>query len=111
MSDTEEAEQSQAKCDQILYDGTCGVCQRSVQFVNNQDHSQSFAFEPLEGGAAADTVILRTANGTIYTKSAAAIQILKRLGGGWRIVAGLLEVLPLSIRDSIYDWVARHRHL
>jgi predicted DCC family thiol-disulfide oxidoreductase YuxK len=103
--------QSEAQCDQILYDGTCAICQRSIQFVNNQDKNQAFKFEPLEGGAVADTVIFRTAAGVVYTKSAAAIQILKRLGPGWRILAGLLEVLPLSIRDSVYDWVARHRHL
>src|SRR5580765_6611968 len=102
---------SEAQCDQILYDGTCAFCQRSVQFVNEQDNNQSFKFEPLEGGAAADTVIFRTADGVVYTKSSAAIQILKRLGPGWRILAGLLAVLPLSFRDSVYDWVARHRHL
>jgi predicted DCC family thiol-disulfide oxidoreductase YuxK len=102
---------SEPQCDQILYDGTCAICQRSVQFVNNRDNNQAFKLEPLEGGAAADTIIFRTADGVVYTKSAAAIQILKRLGPGWRILAGLLEVLPLSIRDSVYDWVARHRHL
>jgi predicted DCC family thiol-disulfide oxidoreductase YuxK len=103
--------QSESQCDQILYDGTCGICQRSVQFVDKQDKNQAFKFEPLEGGEAADTVIFRTADGVVYTKSSAAIQILKRLGPGWRILAGLLQVLPLSIRDSVYDWVARHRHL
>jgi predicted DCC family thiol-disulfide oxidoreductase YuxK len=85
-------------------------CQRSVEFVNKQDNNQSFKFEPLGGGAAADTVIFRLPMAS-STQSHRRRSKYSSAWPGWRILAGLLEVLPLSIRDSVYDWVARHRHL
>ena len=44
----ETSQQPETQCDQILFDGTCGVCQRSIKFVNKHDQNGAFKFEPLE---------------------------------------------------------------
>jgi len=43
-------------------------------------------------------------------KSAAVIAALNVVGGGWKIAALSLRLLPRSVADKIYDWVAANRY-
>ncbi len=105
----------------LFYDGGCGLCHRFVRFVLAEDRPTAFWFSPLQGRAIAelvdeptrrtlpDSVVVRLADGTLQTKSSAAIAILDRLGGTWRVAAMLMRWIPRPLRDLGYDLVAKLR--
>jgi predicted DCC family thiol-disulfide oxidoreductase YuxK len=45
----------------------------------------------------------------MHTRSDAALRIVMRLGGAWKLAAVLLLV-PRFLRDGVYTWVARNRY-
>jgi predicted DCC family thiol-disulfide oxidoreductase YuxK len=107
----------------LFYDGHCGLCHRAVKFVLKYDRTgRAFRFAPLQGetfsalvpeaerAALPDSVIVRTADGALLVRTAAFIHILRRLGGGWRALAAILDVVPRGLRDAAYDFVARVRY-
>ncbi len=107
----------------LFYDGHCGLCHRAVKFVLRHDPSGSaFRFAPLQGatfqsrvpaGAQADlpdSVVVLTRDGALLVRSNAFLHILRRLGGGWEILASLFAVIPRPLRDVIYNLVARIRY-
>lgn len=108
----------------VLYDGVCGLCDRTVQFLLRVDREQLLRFAPLQGETAAairnrhpqldgvDSIAyVKTASGQedVYVRSTAVLKILKEAGGAWRLLAVFLLV-PRAIRDAVYDWVARNRY-
>ncbi|MGH7703230.1 MAG: thiol-disulfide oxidoreductase DCC family protein, partial [Gemmatimonadales bacterium] len=106
----------------LFYDGGCGLCHRFVRFLLAEDRDgAAFGFAPLESaafrtavpeperGALPDSLVLRTADGALLTRSAAVRHIAQRLGGVWRVLAVLAGVVPAGIRDAGYDLVARIR--
>lgn len=107
----------------IFYDGNCGLCHRFVRFVLSEDRGgRAFQFSPLGGErfeaettpaqreGLPDSVVVKTSDGDLLTRSDAALHVLKRLGGLWRLLAGLLAVVPRTARDAAYDRVAAIRH-
>jgi predicted DCC family thiol-disulfide oxidoreductase YuxK len=107
----------------LFYDGHCGLCQRSVRLILAEDATGSaFRFAPLQGEtfqglvppkereALPLSLVVQTEKGVLLTRSSGALHILGRLGGVWRLLAGLLVLLPTSLRDRLYDSVARLRH-
>ena len=54
-------------------------------------------------------VVLREADGKVFTFSDAWLELARALGGGWRVFT-LLRVVPRGLRDMVYRWLARHRH-
>lgn len=103
-------QRSPATTDVLQYDGSCGLCHRSVRMVLAEDRSgTAFTFSPLPGSDQA-SVIVETADGRTLTKSDAVIQILHRLGGLWRIIGVVFGLVPRALRDVGYDFVARIRY-
>ncbi|MBK6406194.1 MAG: DUF393 domain-containing protein [Holophagales bacterium] len=116
--------------DLVLYDGGCGLCHRSVAFLARRDRDGSlFVFAPLGGPTAtvrlvaggdgplpSGTVAVLDETGRLRTRSDAVLHALDRLGGGWRVVAGAMKVVPdLSGTASIGPWrtpvgASLHRH-
>ena len=106
----------------LLYDGHCGLCHGAVRFVLARDPSgEAFRFAPL-GGAAfeaavpealreslPDSMAVVTHEGVLLLKSDAAVHVFRRLGGGWKLLGGLIGLVPRVLRDSVYDFVARRR--
>jgi predicted DCC family thiol-disulfide oxidoreductase YuxK len=43
-------------------------------------------------------------------RSNASLYILQTLGGGWKILANILGIIPRGFRDLVYDFVARIRY-
>jgi predicted DCC family thiol-disulfide oxidoreductase YuxK len=107
----------------LFYDGHCGLCHRAVKFVLKHDRSGSaFRFAPLQGetfrsrvavekrAVLPDSVVVLANDGQLLVRSNAFIHILRRLGGGWTFLAGVIRVIPRPLRDAVYDIVARVRY-
>lgn len=104
----------------VFYDGACGLCNRFVQWLLAQDTQQQFSFAALQGEYAAkilppelsqslSTVVVRTYEGKLLSRSSAVIYICRVLGDVWALAAlGLL--IPRFLRDRAYALVARYRH-
>ena len=106
----------------LFYDGQCGFCHGAVRFVLARDpDGVAFRFAPIGGVAfeaalpadarasLPDSMAVWTADGELLVRSGAAIHVLRRIGGGWRLVAAALRIVPRPLRDAAYDFVARHR--
>ena len=110
----------------LLFDGDCALCHRTVQFFLTEDHAGTLRFAPLQGPTAASilqrhaiptdqmkSVVLVEHAGTdverVFTKSTAVLRALGNLGGFWRVV-GWLQCMPRSLRDTVYDRIARNRY-
>jgi predicted DCC family thiol-disulfide oxidoreductase YuxK len=46
----------------------------------------------------------------LLARSDAVLHILRRLGGGWKILAGAAAVVPRGLRDAAYNFIARVRY-
>ena len=110
----------------LLYDGVCGFCQKSIQFVLPRDPDDRFRFAALQSGVGKqlllrhgitlttlDTVYVLadadTARERVLSRSDAGLFVLGNLRGLWRL-AGLLRVVPRFIRDRVYDAFAKRRY-
>ena len=108
----------------VLYDGVCGLCDRTVQTLLRADRQGILTFAALQGTTAAeirarhpeiagvDSIIFVRGQGSeerVYAKSGAVLRILGEVGGTWGLLALFLAV-PRVIRDTVYDWVARNRY-
>lgn len=108
----------------IYYDGFCGFCHKTVQFVLQEDITHHYQFAPLQGVSfqeycqqnaidiriMPDSLVLITSQGQIFYKSEAFVHILMSLGGYWRILGLILRFIPRIIRDSVYDFIGKIRH-
>ena len=105
----------------LLFDGVCNLCNGFVQWVIRRDPEDHFRFAALqsetgrrllaEAGMPVDalsTVVLYE-EGRFYTHSEAALRVWRRLGGAWSWLYAL-RVVPRSLRDAVYHWVARNRY-
>ena len=104
----------------ILFDGVCNLCDSSVQFVIKHDKKDVFRFVPLQselgqkiinhiGASTIDSTILYEPGKAYYLKSDVAFKILKEIGGFYKVLL-VFSILPKSIRDHIYDYVAKNRY-
>ncbi len=111
----------------ILYDGVCGLCNRLNQFILRRDPDAIFRFASLQSPFAARTLSRHGANlhdlDTVYVvvnhelpdecllpRSDAIIFVLKQLGGIWKPLGFLFQLLPTPLRDAAYRLVARNRY-
>ncbi len=105
----------------FLYDGECGLCDRTVNFLLRVDRHAAFAFAPLQGETAEvlrqrhpdiprnlDTVVY-IENGVVYTRSRAFTQSARHLPRPWSF-GRWLGVIPRPVADLVYRLVARIRY-
>jgi len=45
----------------------------------------------------------------LYTRSTAALRVLKKMNGGWQLLYAFM-IVPEFIRNSVYNWIARNRY-
>ena len=105
----------------LFYDGDCGFCHWTVRFVLARDRGDAFRFAPIQGetfraqmgeaqfAALPDSVFVLTEDGQWLERLEAVIHVLRRLGGGWALLAALFSLFPRALRDWGYDLFARHR--
>jgi len=106
----------------LFYDGHCALCHGAVKFVLKRDRAGSFHFAPLQGetfqsrvppekrASLPDSVAVLTASGELLIRSSAFLYIFRKIGRGWRILAGVLGIVPRPVRDVVYDLIARIRY-
>ena len=110
----------------LLYDGTCGLCAGSVQFILRHERRHELRFATLQGPFAeairarhpelsrVDSMVwVEPAAGRsreqVFVRSTAALRAARYLGGIWRLAA-LGWLVPPLVRDAVYNVIARHRH-
>jgi predicted DCC family thiol-disulfide oxidoreductase YuxK len=101
----------------IFYDGVCGLCDRSIQFIMLHDKKKVFRFAALQSDFAAKTLgenltfdsFIYYHNGKAFYRSSAALHMFKMLGGRWSLLYGFM-IVPPFIRNGVYDFVARNRY-
>lgn len=104
----------------VLYDGDCPMCNRFVKFLLSVDKQKQLSFSPLSSTTSRsilakfpeterlDSVVFYESTDSISIKSKAVTAILKKLKG-WRWLAAIIGVFPISMSDFFYDIIARNR--
>jgi predicted DCC family thiol-disulfide oxidoreductase YuxK len=105
----------------VFYDGDCGFCNRTVQFVLKNDRHRDIYFSAIQSAFAQKfflengivTPDLSTFyffdNRKVYRRSSAAL----KLAGHLKYPKPLLKVfwmVPRFVRDGVYDMIAKRRH-
>ena len=106
----------------ILFDGVCNLCDSAVQVVIKNDKKDIFRFVSLQSDLGQEiikylglpskemnSIILYQPGFAYYTKSEAVFQIAKYLSGILYLTT-LFSILPTSLTDSIYDYIAKNRY-
>jgi len=104
----------------VFYDGDCGFCNTSVQFVLNHRKCDIY-FAALQSDLSKKelakrgvTIQMNTLyfleNGKLYKKSSGALRIAKYLKGLFPLLYWIGIIFPRFIRDWVYDQVAKNRH-
>jgi predicted DCC family thiol-disulfide oxidoreductase YuxK len=105
----------------ILFDGVCNLCNGSVQFIIKRDPAHQFRFASFQSEFGQhvlqqfnlamtefDSIILLE-KGIVYTKSNAALRVVKKLTGAWSALYAFM-IVPQFIRNAVYDLAARNRY-
>ncbi len=108
--------------DVLYYDGNCAMCHGFVRFLLAEERTGTLRYAPLQGAhfrtsvpeslraGLPDSLILRTEDGTLHLRSDAVIEVMKKLGGLWSALGGMLRVVPRPLRDRVYDLVGALRY-
>lgn len=104
----------------ILFDGYCNLCSGSVGFILKRDKQRHFRYVALQtepgiflrrylGIAETTDSVILWRGGKIYLHSDAALEIVRHLSFPWPMT-GILRIVPKTLRDRIYNWIARNRY-
>ena len=109
----------------LLYDGLCGFCDGTVQFILKHDRRGTLRFTTLQGDfgrdiiarhpelVGVDSLVLvepgASGEEKVYVRSDGALQVARYLGGAWYLARGL-KIVPRFLRDLAYDGFARIRY-
>ena len=107
----------------ILFDGVCNLCNGTVNFVIQKDKNDVFRYASLQSALAekllaergidrrdTDSIILIEPGVAYFVKSDAAIEIARELGWPFKALKIFEVILPASLRDALYDLIARNRY-
>ncbi|MEE2853418.1 MAG: DCC1-like thiol-disulfide oxidoreductase family protein [Actinomycetota bacterium] len=109
----------------LLYDGVCGVCNRSVRTILRFDPTGPLRFAALESvfakaiigrhpeiGSVDSVVFVDDPDGAaerVAVRSEAVLRVASYLGGAWRAFT-VARVIPTPLRDWLYDRFAAIRY-
>ena len=105
----------------IFYDGDCGFCNKSIQFVLKNESSSEICFSALQSDFAGkffneknleipDLNTFYFFNGIkMYDRSSGALEVLRFLKSPWKFFV-FLRFCPRFIRDGVYNFIAKRRH-
>lgn len=105
----------------VLFDGVCNLCNGLVRFIIRHDRLAAFRFASLQSDFGAAmlrqhamedmqlTSLVYLKSGKPLIKSTAALNILRDLGGRWKLLYAF-RIFPRVIRDAVYDLIAKYRY-
>lgn len=105
----------------VLFDGVCNLCSGAIQFVIKRDPLVKFHFASLQSNYGQQLLtqlelnteslysIILIQDGKFYQRSDAALEIARKLSGGWPLLYGL-KIFPRFLRDAVYNFIARYRY-
>ena len=106
----------------LFYDGVCQLCHFSVQWITKHDKKGIFRYENLQSEAGQDLLkkipttlllsdsVILVLNDQIYLYSDASLMVFKQLGGIYGFLGKTGMLVPLSIRNTIYRFIAKNRY-
>jgi predicted DCC family thiol-disulfide oxidoreductase YuxK len=103
----------------LVYDGSCGFCSRSVQFILRHEHSHDLLFvtrdsplgQELRRHFQLEAVesMLWIAGDDAAIESGAVLRAARYLGGVWSGLAAIGSLVPSALRNWGYRLIARNR--
>ncbi|KAK9117049.1 hypothetical protein Sjap_015996 [Stephania japonica] len=107
----------------VVFDGVCHLCHSGVKWVISVDKYRKIKFCCLQSKAAEPYLeycgvtreeVLRRfvfveGPGSCYQASTAALQVISYLPLPYSALSAFL-IIPKPLRDSVYDYVAKHRY-
>lgn len=104
----------------VFFDGVCGLCSRTVNFLMRRDDQELLRFAPLQGSTAKSIVpddvreelstFVYARDGQLFYRSAAMLRILRDLGGAIGAAAAIAGIVPAPMRDLVYRMVSSIRY-
>jgi predicted DCC family thiol-disulfide oxidoreductase YuxK len=106
----------------LFYDGSCGLCHRSVRFTIRHGPIPGLRYAPLGGPTFLERIseaerrelpnslVLLTSDGRLLVRSAATLHLARRLGNPWHTLGAIASIVPAALLDALYDRVAAVRH-
>ena len=105
----------------LLFDGHCNLCNAWVQFIVKRDFSSTIRFASLQSVTGRrlledhkidanyiDSLVFFE-EGSFYVSSNAALRTLSYFDG-WERHLIFLSVVPRSLRDLVYRFIAKNRY-
>ncbi|MFX3674848.1 MAG: thiol-disulfide oxidoreductase DCC family protein [Paenisporosarcina sp.] len=104
----------------LLYDGSCGFCQQSVQFILQHERAEDIYFAPLESELSKqilethphllnfDSIVFFKGNKP-FVESDAVFELASYLQKPYYL-GKYIRLVPKKIRDRLYRFIAKHRH-
>lgn len=103
----------------LVFDGSCGFCSRSVQFILRHERRHELRFVPRDSelgkqlrrtyGMEAVESMLWVEGGEVFAESGAVIKAAGYLGGGWSFLAAIGSLCPRFLLNAGYRFIARNR--
>jgi predicted DCC family thiol-disulfide oxidoreductase YuxK len=103
----------------VFFDGVCGLCNKTVDFLIQKDTNKVLRYAPLQGYTARrllskmyiedlDSVVYYR-DGKYLVRSSAVLRLLLDVGGWWKLLSVFL-ILPAFVRDFAYYAIATRRY-
>ncbi len=105
----------------VLFDGSCGLCSRTVRFLLQRDARRRMQFAPLGSAAATEVLCARGVNPAdlpdsvvvvdaagVHVRATAVLRHAPQQRAPWSWVRAF-SLVPRPLRDLGYQFIARHR--
>jgi predicted DCC family thiol-disulfide oxidoreductase YuxK len=103
----------------LVYDGSCGFCSRSVQFILRHERSHDLLFVTRDSQLGQELrrhfhleaveSMLWVDGDKVATESSAVLRAAHYLGGVWSALAAIGSLVPAPIRNWCYRLIASNR--
>ncbi|MGB0372654.1 MAG: thiol-disulfide oxidoreductase DCC family protein [Opitutales bacterium] len=105
----------------VWFDDACLVCNRSVQFILENEKDSRLSFGALQstegqrlqksvfGDSGKESIFYQDSDGNLHHSSDATIAIAQHLKAPWSLIK-FSKWIPRSIRNGIYHWISRNRY-
>ncbi len=106
----------------LIYDGACNLCNKLFLFIERKNRDTKIFMAPYQSETGKEIIryfwvekdvpdsLVYIKNEIIYLKSDAVLQILRDMGGFWKMLSYSFIIFPNSMLDRIYDIIAQNRY-